>query len=128
MLNAIEQGGTNKYIYLSGTKVSYGRLNQTVNLSSYNYVKIEAAVGTTSGFTFSFRIGVSTNSSFDKSNMVASVCAEGINYSKTYGILNVASLSDNYYIYVYDKNLIRGDSFSDPTATLEIYSILLSTS
>ena len=128
MLNAVEQGGTDKYIYLDGTGVSYGRLNQTVNLSSYNYVKIEAVMGTTSGFTFSFRIGVSTNSSFDKSNMVASVCAEGANYAKTYGILNVESLSGNYYIYVYDRMLIRADGFTNKTSILKMYSILLTTS
>ena len=34
-------------------------------------------MGTTSGFTFSFRIGVSTNSSFDKSNTTRAILIRG---------------------------------------------------
>ena len=84
--------------------------NQTVNLTSYKYVKI---VGAT--FRHILRgayLGVSTSSSLTDLTKCAKYVAVDISSSKTDTtiILDVSSLTGNYYIYLCDGYYVESSS------------------
>lgn len=77
---------------------SNARLNQTFNLSSYKYIKVNAS----SGYDNYALIGVSTSGNAGIGQYVASAKSTT---GSGYIILDVSSLSGNYYIYFEGSSL-----------------------
>lgn len=87
------------YIEVFGSSSSghstLGRLNQTVNLTAYNYIKVNIS----SGRIIGDYIGISTNASLANTSFVTSVYFESIGTQ----IINISSIVGSYYIYFYHK-------------------------
>lgn len=121
MTNATVRGGI-----LTLHSGSFGRLNQLVDLTGYNYIKIEATVPNATTHGYVFQIGISTSSSATtESNMTARKAVRSTSSSVVTGILDVSAYQGKYYIYAFDFF-----SFLQPSAggTVDgyIYKIFLS--
>lgn len=103
-LSVLGSKGTNHY--------SIGRLNQTVNLTPYNYLKIVTMSNPIGDY-----IGLSTNASLTTASFSASTLFSA------YGtiIVNVSSLNGNYYIYFYHKASSSNASGNSSLSIKEIY-------
>lgn len=77
-------------------KYIMGRLNQTVNLTNYKYLKINDI--NTTNITSNY-IGVSTNSALTSTSFAAST------FYNRHGmiVVDISTLTGNYYIYFYSK-------------------------
>ena len=78
-----------------------GRLNQTVDLTSYKYLKVKGRCGSTPVNGYKFSIGVSKSASAMDSGMEKCNVLDTRSNGPEYNILDISSLSGNYYIYVY---------------------------
>ena len=79
-----------------------GRLNQTVNLTSHKYLKVKGRCGNTPVNGYKFSIGVSKSASAMETDMAKLNVLDTRSNGPEYNILDISSLSGNYYIYVYD--------------------------
>ena len=112
--------------YLSLNSGSIGRLNQTVDLTNYKYLKVKAQTKNPSSAGYKFYIGISKSASeTDNSISVYNVfnstsSALGVN------IFDITSYQGGYYIYIFGFiNLYSG---SAATSIGSIYEIFLSNS
>ena len=78
-----------------------GRLNQTVDLTSYKYLKVKGRCGSTPVNGYKFSIGVSKSASAKETDMAKLNVLDTRSNGPEYNILDISSLSGNYYIYVY---------------------------
>lgn len=78
-----------------------GRLNQTVDLTSYKYLKVKGRCGSAPVNGYKFSTGVSKSASAMDSGMEKRNVLDTRSNGPEYNILDISSLSGNYYIYVY---------------------------
>ena len=78
-----------------------GRLNQTVDLTSYKYLKVKGRCGSTPVNGYKFSIGASKSASAKETDMAKLNVLDTLSNGPEYNILDISSLSGNYYIYVY---------------------------
>lgn len=100
-----------------------GRLNSTINLTSYIYLKINMA-GTSYSASYGDKIftGISTNSNITTRTSLTSNITLKVNQDKATIILNISSYSGNYFIYFGNNQATSGYA-----GTVYIYQIILST-
>ena len=115
---------TNNNSYYRVTSSEMARTNATVDLTNYKYLKIQARPISNGPKGMRFRIAVGTDttgSSYAKSTIAKSSLTVSSYFT---GILDVSSLSGNYYIYVGDGRT----EFANATATcdLDVNKIYLS--
>lgn len=89
------------------------RLNETVDLSRYNFIKV--SIKLIGGFVDKVRLGITTSAS------ASSYTAYSDSSGSGYIILNISSYSGFYYIYL---QLIGADGFSVQNASSETYTFL----
>ena len=82
------------YIYTSlhGDKIGFARLNQTFNLTNYKFIKAKIKTGKTAG-----RIGIGTAADIKALTSLTKYSGE---LTAGVAILDVSSVSGNYYIYL----------------------------
>lgn len=83
------------------------RLNQTINLSDYNYIKATA----TGAASFRLGIGISTSTAVSSINgftAKADIGFSGSGLSKATPILNINNITGSYYIYLF-ANAVYAD-------------------
>ena len=98
MTNATVSGN-----FLQLNRKSYGRLNQLIDLTVYNYLKIEATVPNATTHGYYFQVGISTSSSAaSASDMTARKLFRSTSSSVGTGILDISSYQGNYYIYAFN--------------------------
>ena len=93
--------GTNDVVLLNGTlhiysfgktEIGLARLNQTFNLTNYKYIKAKLKTGEDMG-----RIGIGTSAGI---TALASLTKYSDEFKSGIAILDVSSISGNYYIYL----------------------------
>lgn len=98
------------------------RLNQTVNISNYNYLKIELFYNSASSpkYDETYSVGIYQSSGITTyTQLTARTDLYGISGEVTQ-IVNISSLSGNYFIYMCPHS-------GNVVASMQIYKILLST-
>lgn len=102
------------------------RLNQTINVSSYNYLKINIKV---SNAGTAYYMGISTSSTVSSytelSHYVKASNLSGTNYTSI--TVNISSASGNYFPYVIWEEKDSGHSTSGAITLLCVSQVYLST-
>ena len=98
----VKDGVLRVYTSLSGDKMGFARLNQTFNLTNYKYIKAKIKSGGVYG-----RIGIGTGADIKALTSLTKYSGE-----LTAGviILDVSSVSGNYYIYLTAQNRTSGNT------------------
>lgn len=90
------------YIYFDGaSKPLVARTNQTINLTNYNYLKIDIG-SITEGYYYA---GVSQNASLNSVNPSSYNSAVAFS-GPGIAILNLSAITGNYYIYMFSSNVL----------------------
>ena len=92
------------YIYTSlhGDKIGFARLNQTFNLTNYKYIKAKIKSG-----SFYGRIGIGTTAGIKALTSLTKYSGE---LTAGVVILDISSVSGNYYIYLTARHKTSGDT------------------
>ena len=92
------------YIYTSlfGDKIGFARLNQTFNLTNYKYIKAKIKSG-----SFYGRIGIGTTAGI---TALASLTKYSGELTAGVVILDISSVSGNYYIYLTAQHKTSGNT------------------
>lgn len=118
-------GGTVSGGELLFTGKAIGRLNQTVDLTNYNYIKINSHADISSGVS-GRKIGISQNSnltSISSTNCTAYIDARNTTSGPVYYIasLNVSSISGYYYIYTSGYMYNNNAQVSNPSRLNQLF-------
>lgn len=101
-VNDYTDNGIYLYIrtYASSTTIGFVRLNQTINISNYNYIK--SSIGTKSGeSSYKAGIGISTSATASAlSSLKSYIMIETDSSNYKTAILNISSITGSYYIYL----------------------------
>ena len=100
--------------YTDNSVVHLARFNQTINLTGYNYLKFEAyALEFPDSDSSYVGVGVSTSSTVTATSSLAAYTT--ISDVGGIGIVNISSLSGNYYIYLICRHNASSDDYSSIT-------------
>ena len=87
--------------YLELKTYASGRLNQTVDLTGFKYLKVQGKANNAIVNGYKFSIGVSKSSSAMESDMARANTLDTRSSMAEYNILDISLLQGGYYIYVY---------------------------
>ena len=110
--------------YLRLNSSSLGRLNQTVDLTNYKYLKVQARTENTQPAGYRFVIGISKSPSETSSSISIYKLFSSTSVEIGTNIIDISSYQGGYYIYVCDFVNKIGNGLV--TAYGAIYSIFLS--
>ena len=98
----VKDGVLRVYTSLSGDKMGFARLNQTFNLTNYKYIKAKIENG-----SFYSRIGIGTATNI---TALASLTKYSGETTSGVAILDISSVSGNYYIYLTAQHKTSGNT------------------
>ena len=98
----VKDGVLRVYTSLSGDKMGFARLNQTFNLTNYKYIKAKIENG-----SFYGRIGIGTATNI---TALASLTKYSGETTSGVAILDISSVSGNYYIYLTAQHKTSGNT------------------